>query len=139
MDRFEFTLVPPETQHSAVLAAVEGFAVSIGLPPTLRYRLGLIVDELVNNCIVHGCCRGPEQSVRVVIGDRSDSLRIEIIDSGQRFDPTSHVSPCLSLERPEVGGVGLALVRHLVDTYEYTRREGRNHLLLLLKKPSASL
>lgn len=134
MDRFAFTLVPPEKDHPLLLAAVETFAVERGLPPPLRYRLGLIVDELVSNCIVHGRCRGPDKRVRVVVRDQADRLLIEIIDPGAEFDPTAQALPCLSTEKPAVGGVGLALVRHLVDSYTYTRKEGCNHLLLQLKK-----
>jgi len=139
MDRFEFTLVPPEKDHPLLLAAVEKFAVERGLPPPLRYRLGLIVDELVSNCIVHGRCRGPDKRVWVEVCDQTDRLQIEIIDPGAEFDPTSQALPCPSRERPAVGGVGLALVRHLVDTYHYTRKEGCNHLLLQLKKPPDTL
>ena len=139
MDRFEFTLVPPEKDHPLLLAAVEKFAVERGLPPPLRYRLGLIVDELVSNCIVHGRCRGPDKRVRVEVFDQADRLLIEIIDPGPEFDPTAQALPCLTPEQPAVGGVGLALVRHLVDSYHYTRKEGCNHLLLHLKKNPENL
>ena len=139
MDRFEFTLVPPETDHPVLLMAVENFAVECGLSPPLRYRLGLIVDELVNNCIVHGRCRGPDKKVRVVVRDLADRLLIEIIDPGPEFDPTAHSLPCFSPDRIAVGGVGLTLVRHLVDTCDYTRKEGCNHLLLQLKKSADNI
>jgi serine/threonine-protein kinase RsbW len=133
MDRFEFTLVPPEKDQPALLAAVERFAADAGLSPALRYRLGLIVDELVSNSIIHGCCRGPDKKVQVAIEYQQHTLRIQIVDPGPAFDPTSQADPCLSVERPTVGGVGLSLVRHLVDEFHYTRKKGCNHLLLLLK------
>jgi serine/threonine-protein kinase RsbW len=134
MNRFEFTLVPPEKDQPALLAAVERFAAEAGFSPALRYRLGLIVDELVSNCIVHGCCRGPDKTVRVIIDNQEHMLHITIVDPGPAFDPTAQAAPCLSVERPTVGGVGLSLVRHLVDEFHYTRKDGCNHLLLLLKK-----
>jgi anti-sigma regulatory factor (Ser/Thr protein kinase) len=133
--QFNFTLSRPENDQAALLAAVEQFGVKNALPDALRYRIGLIVDELVTNCIAHGACTGKNQTVQVSISNKKDELVIEITDSGLPFDPTTHPLPLDPESEPmRVGGVGLCLVRRLTDKMQYTRNDNRNHVVISLDK-----
>ena len=65
---------------------------------------------------------------------RGEPPRCEVVvsDDGPAFDPLAAAAPDTSLgveERP-IGGLGIALVRRLMDEVEYERRDGRNHLRL---------
>ncbi len=133
--QFNFTLSRPEKDQAALLAAIEQFGIKNALPDALRYRIGLIVDELVTNCIAHGACIGENQTVQVCILNKEDELVIEITDSGLPFDPTSHPLPQDPENGPmRVGGVGLHLVRRLTDQMQYTRNDNRNHVVISLDK-----
>lgn len=134
--RFEWTLVRPEENHAKLLAAIEQYSRDRVLTQKLRYRLGVIIDELVMNAIMHGRCTGEHQTLSVSICDQPDMLLIEIIDSGLPFDPTAHVLSGCPAEGKElaIGGVGLCLVRHLTDRMEYSRHGDRNMLLISLYK-----
>jgi anti-sigma regulatory factor (Ser/Thr protein kinase) len=134
--RLEFTLTRPEKKQAALLSAVDRFGHDCGLGDQLRFRLKLIVDELVSNCIFHGQCRGRGKQVKVKLINEPDRLLIEIIDPGCFFDPTVQPLPQPPVPGtvPPVGGLGLCLVRRLVDSLEYRRDHDRNHLLLSLKK-----
>jgi anti-sigma regulatory factor (Ser/Thr protein kinase) len=133
--RFEITLSRPEENPAALLTAIEQYGLERALSHTLRYRLGVIVDELVTNAILHGGCTGEQQTLSVSVVDRPDELIVEIIDTGRLFDPTTHVlSCCHEGEQVPIGGVGLCLVRHLASRMEYTRHKNRNRLLIFINK-----
>gem|GEM_PF-1336562 len=134
--RFETTFSRPEDNHAALLVAVEQYGRERGLNQGLRYRLGIIVDELVMNSIMHGGCTGENHTLSVGIIDHPNELLIEIIDSGLPFDPTTHVLPRCPKDTLQIsiGGVGLCLVRRLADWIKYTRTKNRNHLRLSLNK-----
>ena len=64
-----------------------------------------------------------------------DTLKIVLTDSGKPFDPTASTVPDINLppeERP-VGGLGIFLVRKLMDTLEYERKDDKN-ILTMTKK-----
>ncbi len=53
-----------------------------------------------------------------------------VVDDGPEFDPLSAAQPdtTLGVENRPVGGLGIALVRRLMDEVAYERRDGRNRL-----------
>lgn len=133
--RFEITFSRPEDNHAALLVAVEQYGRERGLNQVLRYQLGVIVDELVMNSIMHGGCTGENHTLSVGIIDHPNELLVEIIDSGLPFDPTALVSRCpRDTLQISIGGVGLCLVRRFADCMKYTRTKNRNHLRLSLNK-----
>jgi anti-sigma regulatory factor (Ser/Thr protein kinase) len=133
--QLDFTLTQPEKNQADLLTAIERFAVQLALSDALRYRLALIVDEVVTNCIVHGACNSKNQTIKVHILDQESELIIEISDTGRPFDPTTHpLSPCPEGEPVLLGGAGLCLVRRLANGIKYTRSRDHNHLLISLNK-----
>ena len=134
--RFTWTLGRPKENHADLLAAVEQYGLQRTLGQAMRYRLGVIIDELVSNATSHGRCGEEQQMLSVAIADHPKELVITLIDNGLPFDPTSHaLTPC-----PEkgtdipIGGVGLCLVRRLADRMQYSRNDHRNHLSIFLDK-----
>ena len=59
-----------------------------------------------------------------------------ISDNVVSFDPTAkaEVDTTLSDEEREIGGLGIHLVRHIMDNVEYERKDGRNILRLSKKR-----
>ena len=72
-------------------------------------------------------------------GSGRHTVVVEIVDSGRAFDPTSLVSPdtAAGLEERPIGGLGIHLVRTMVDGMEY-RREGSRNLLNLIMDTAAA-
>ena len=134
--RFEYSCTRPDQHHKALLAAVEQFAEERTLDQRLRYHLGVIVDELVTNCISHGGCRGENHRLSVTLDDQPKLITLTLIDSGRPFDPTSHSLPNYpEAERNvSIGGVGLCLVHRFCDDMRYTRSENNNEVRLFLYK-----
>jgi anti-sigma regulatory factor (Ser/Thr protein kinase) len=134
---FDFTLARPAEEQAALLAALERFGEKRKLLPPLRYRLGLVVDEMISNCIAHGTVPGQDTTIRVSIIDLEDKVVIEIIDTGPPFDPSTHpISRCPEKGPAAIGGMGLCLVRNLAADFVYTRGQSSNHLRITLAKAS---
>lgn len=134
--QFTTTVSRPDENHAALLDSVEQYSRERGLPQSLRYRLCLIVDELVMNAIMHGGCTGENHTITVELMDCTNELLMAIIDTGLPFNPTTHARPQGLKEDAQVpiGGVGLCLVKRLADRMEYARIENHNRLNLSLNK-----
>jgi len=112
----------------------DAFAHRGGLPDDERSRLLIILEELFTNTVAHGHQRSSAPGhVTVTLVWRTGRLRISFVDDGQPFDPLAFRGP--ELERPAeeraIGGLGIHIVRSLVDRARYRRRCGRNHLYLV--------
>ena len=133
--RFDFSLNRLEDDQQNLLAALEEFARARALPDALRYRLGLIVDEIVSNSLTHGKSRGQDCDVSVVVTDAEKEVVVEIVDTCPPFDPTAHaLKPCAEHGDVHVGGMGLCLVRNLAARMDYARSSGRNRTRLTISK-----
>jgi serine/threonine-protein kinase RsbW len=90
-------------------------------------RLALVVEEWVANVVEHG---GPQPGARVVLrfSLHDAAVCLSISDAGRPFDPRTAVFDTPNPDRG--GGAGLALIASLCRVAGYTRRAGRNRLLL---------
>ena len=95
----------------------------------------LAVDELATNSAMHGYKGGPG-TVEVVVRRSGADLIVILRDRAPTFDPTTVPPPDLTLpleERP-IGGVGLHLVRHMVDELRHRARPGGGNEITFVKK-----
>jgi anti-sigma regulatory factor (Ser/Thr protein kinase) len=107
------------------------FAVRTGLESVAAGHLALLVEEWVANVVEHG---GP-QDARIVLSLRllAGVVRISVSDAGMAFDPRTAVFDMPNPDRG--GGAGLALIASLCRIAGYTRRAGRNRLVLEMPFP----
>ena len=98
-------------------------------------KIRLAVEEAVVNVMQYAYPEGQEGDVTVTV--KSNDVRLEIIisDAGKPFDPTAKekADTSLSAEERPIGGLGLLLVRELMDSINY-EREGNHNVLTLRKK-----
>ena len=104
----------------------------LGLPPSTAGNIKLAVEEAVVNVIDYAYPKGIEGDVTVEADSNGKRLKIAISDSGMPFDPTeaTRADTTLSVEERPVGGLGILLVRELMDSINYERQDGRNILTL---------
>lgn len=101
------------------------------LPPGGAFPFELSLEELFLNVALHGVKEGagPPQ---VLIRLEYDGHRVQatIEDDGKAFDPFSLGTPDISsgLDDRPVGGLGVHLVKELMDQVDYRFHEGRNHV-----------
>ena len=105
------------------------------LPPDLSMSLNLAIEEAVVNVMSYAYPRGTHGDVIIDLFVTDQQLTIAIIDQGIPFDPTSQVEAdtSLSVEDRPIGGLGIYLVRQLMDSINYERIGGKNVLTLIKK------
>jgi anti-sigma regulatory factor (Ser/Thr protein kinase) len=94
--------------------------------------INLVLDEVVLNIIRHGYDDEGEHQIHLTLALDGADLTIRVEDDGRPFDPVKAPPPNLDLpleERP-VGGLGIHIVRSIMDTVEHRRSGGRNVLTL---------
>jgi len=95
--------------------------------------VNLALEEWVVNVISYAYPKGMRGHVEVTADVKSDVLTLMIKDHGTAFDPTQHVEVDIEAELDErtIGGLGIHLVRTIMDTVSYERTEdGYNRLVL---------
>jgi anti-sigma regulatory factor (Ser/Thr protein kinase) len=117
-------------------AFAEEFAQGQALPDRELARLLIILEELFTNTVKHGYSgEAPTGRIDVALAFGAGQLRIAFSDDGRPFDPLARPLPDLdrpSADRP-LGGLGLPILRSLVDDARYSRDGDRNHLVLFRK------
>ena len=103
------------------------------MPRALRNDLHLVLDEMVSN-VVHANAHRPLTRIRVELTFDPGIVTLEIVDNGMAFDPIAAKDPTLGpLEERGIGGLGIYLVKSLMDSAAYVRKDGRNHLRMTRK------
>ncbi|HEY6563684.1 MAG TPA: ATP-binding protein [Pirellulaceae bacterium] len=100
------------------------FAKTHRLDEAIVFAMNLAVEELFTNMVKYG---GGGDQVSVGLDVRGDDLVIELVHTGAlEFDPTAAapVDPSRSLEERQPGGVGLHLVRNMMDHVAYEHKNG---------------
>lgn len=123
-------LVPgSEEGLSAARTGFAAFAASSGLAPTSTWPFQVALDEVLSNIVRHGSGRSP---IQVSLRLTGDTLEMLILDEAAPFNPLAAPVPDTKapLDTRKVGGLGIALVRQLMDVVEYDRVADRNRLLL---------
>ena len=98
----------------------------------LAMSLNLAMEEAVVNVMDYAYPEGTEGEVDIeAIADKAQ-LHFTISDSGKPFDPTAkeEVDTTLSAEERPIGGLGIHLIRQLMDNISYERKDGKNILRL---------
>ena len=117
---------------------IEAFCNAQAWPVDVVFQIGLVVEELGTNVVNYAYADGDEHefSISVTSGDRA--LTLEVVDGGRPFDPLEEApAPDLdaSLEDRPIGGLGVYLVRTIMDELRYRREDGCNRLTAIKRRP----
>ena len=114
---------------------IEQAAEEASLPPDISMSLNLAIEEAVANVMSYAYPHSTHGDVIIDLFVTDQQLTIAIIDQGIPFDPTSQVEAdtSLSVEDRPIGGLGIYLVRQLMDSINYERIDGKNVLTLIKK------
>ena len=128
------SIAPEYKEIDRLNAELAAFSEKQGVPPGVIQRLGIAIDDLVNNIISYGIENHHENSIDVHCLFSPERLEIEVIDSGKPFNPFENikVDTTASIEDREIGGLGRLLVHELMDEVDYERRRGRNVVILIM-------
>ena len=135
--RYERSLtLPNDVQTVPQLAEfVEEVCETTGLDMGTAMKMNLAIEEAVVNVMNYAYPAGEEGTVTIDAKADGTTLTFVIIDNGTPFDPTAkgEVDTTLSAEERGIGGLGIHLIRQLMDSINYERNNGRNVLTLVKK------
>lgn len=123
---------------SGLKEILDGVAILLeeqGFPLELISDVQLATDEAVTNAIVHGYA-GKEGEVHVIAEADDQEVVIIVEDRAPAFDPVTFVSRDVSLDgddRP-IGGLGLILIRNVMDEVGYRREDGKNIFTMVKRR-----
>ena len=113
---------------------VEEVAEELGLDPELTMNINLALEEVVSNVILYAYPREMGEKITIMAQSDSHNLMFTITDKGKEFDPTQveEADITLSAEDREIGGLGIYIVKNIMNEVTYQRLDGKN--ILTLKK-----
>ena len=111
---------------------VESIAEEVHLDQSLAMGLNLALEEAVTNVIMYAYPAGSDGLVDIEAIIREGVLEFILSDNGTPFDPTAAKEADVTLDvqdRP-IGGLGIFLVRNIMDEVSYRRENGKNILTM---------
>lgn len=129
--------VQASTEH---LAEVRNFvakhASEFGFAQQDVADIRLAVDEAYTNIIKHAYNNDEHNSVDIELGYNSNTFWISLLDTGDAFDPTNYSKPDVrkKIKEKKRGGVGVYLIRKLMDDVEYHTRGSVNEIKMTKNK-----
>jgi serine phosphatase RsbU (regulator of sigma subunit)/anti-sigma regulatory factor (Ser/Thr protein kinase) len=104
------------------------FSEQYGISTPIRRKMNMVFDEMLNNIITHAYHDEDEHDIEIKVELSENRLTVSIADDGIPFNPIGVETPDteLSLEERKVGGLGIHLVRNLMDKVSYQRRIDKN-------------
>lgn len=127
-------IIPTQTKYLNLIGSIgERIAKELdnyaGDREALAYHLNLVLTEATANAIKHANYHNPKDTVRILIHIHDNELNIKVYDHGQGFD--LETVPLPDFEHPKEGGMGLFLIRTLMDSVTYTKLDNCNVLEII--------
>lgn len=121
-------------ESSRLQPFVEEIGEALHLPTDLTFSLNLALEEALVNAISYAYPVGEKGviTLKAFWENEPTAVEFELIDSGRMFNPLMVQKPDMTqdVESRQVGGLGIFLVRNLMDEVTYQNRNGQNYLLM---------
>ena len=115
-----------------------GSLADYGLSNSIQFRFDLCANEAVTNINSYAYPENGSHEIALLLAINPESVMLTIEDDGIAFNPflvPEHVPP-QSLSEAKIGGLGIDLIRHYVDEFNYTRLNNKNVLSIKIKLDS---
>ncbi|WP_147819763.1 ATP-binding SpoIIE family protein phosphatase [Salidesulfovibrio onnuriiensis] len=134
MDRLSFSMTNKQKCFQIFRPKVEAFCSRHDFPAKLIFNLTLVLDELITNIISYGYSDMDEHPIEVSIATDGNLIRLRIEDDAEPFNileaPAPELDTPLEERNRQIGGMGIHIVKKLVNCLRYERKDGRNILTL---------
>ena len=126
----EISLTPDAESVKTVAEFLDTTLEAWEIPMKVVSKLQIVADEIYSNIVRYSQAKNAK--VTAVQNGTVLSLRFE--DDGKTYDPTTAAEPDItaSAEEREIGGLGIFIVRNMMDSMDYKYKDGHNVLTLLL-------
>ena len=119
-------------QVSRIQDWLEAISPELGIDEMLIPGINLALEEAVTNVINYAYPKGTYGSIELDASLEGNELKFILSDSGKEFDPTLRPEADINagVEDRPIGGLGVHLVRQIMDSVSYERKEGMNILTM---------
>jgi serine/threonine-protein kinase RsbW len=116
-----------------VTSALDRLGEEVAIPSRALMHVHVALDEVLSNIIKYAWPEGGSHELQVRIGAQHGEIEVVITDDGKPFDPRDQPAPAPPSpgREPRTGGVGIHMVKQLVDRIDYARIDGRNRVTLV--------
>lgn len=132
----EITVEAVTKSIGVVTAFVDEALEHIGCPPKANAQIDICIDEILGNIVryAYGASTG-SATIRLDFDETERLLSLTFIDRGTPFDPRNVPEPDITspLDKRPIGGLGLFMVKKMVDSLTY-RRENECNVLIIRKR-----
>lgn len=131
-DRLSISIVNDLAELPRVAETVERFCAERAIADC-AVALNVVLEELLSNTIFYGFDDGQPHPIAIALAHDGNTVTLELSDDARPFDPLQVPPPAFDapLDERRIGGLGIHLVREMMDSIEYEYRDGRNHLRLV--------
>ncbi|NBR70175.1 MAG: ATP-binding protein [Verrucomicrobia bacterium] len=121
-----------------VNSVFESFATQHEIGGRLRYHLLVSIEEILTNIIKYGFDEEGVHPIHITFRHINEKVEMEFEDRGREFNPLEISEPDLDtpIENRQLGGLGIHLVKKMMDEAKY-RREGDRNILMLRKSKTS--
>ncbi len=93
-----------------------------------RHQVTLAVEEVCANLIIHSHACNPKEEIHLEVKELNKKIIVEITDKGDAFNLLEYKVPDLSqvIEEKRKGGIGILLVKKIMDEIEFESKNGKN-------------
>jgi serine/threonine-protein kinase RsbW len=130
-------LVKSRTENlTAVREFISSTIEGVKIPPDIAGDIVLAVDEACTNIIKHAYKFLPDGDINIKLKYSEKKITVEITDHGSPFSPDTVPTPDLKkyFEEKRVGGLGMYLMKSLMDDVHYKSVPGKYNQVVLTKK-----
>ena len=120
------------SEISKLAAFVDEVGETFALAPDVVFNLNLVLEEAVVNVINYAYPKEEHQYIYLSAHVHDGSIVFVLTDTGKEFDPTlaPEADITLSADEREIGGLGIFLIRQIMNEVKYERIDGKNVLTL---------
>ena len=117
---------------SRLAGFIDEVAEKFSLPMDMVFSLNLVLEEAVTNVIMYAYPKEEHEFIYLSADIQDGSLVFVLTDSGKEFDPTlmPDADISLSAEDRQIGGLGIFLIRQIMNEVKYERIDNKNVLTL---------
>ena len=122
---------------AGVTERIEAFGAMHGLTAEDLFKLTLALDEVVTNIISYAYDDANDHQIEIRMDLNGTSVTVRVEDDGRAYNPLDAPKPELGadIEDRSIGGLGVHIVRSIMDELEYRREGGRNILIMRKRTP----
>lgn len=126
--------IPSRTDNLDIIRVFIGdIARKAGFSDDAISEIELAVDEACANVIKHAYHYDASQHIDIIVETNSNKLIITISDHGQGFNPENLESPELRIQKHARGGLGIALIRKIMDEVTFNIHPGIRNEVRMVK------